>query len=299
MDTDRLAVFRAVAREGGFSRAAQRLFRTQPAVSQSIRVLEDELGQRLFDRQGRRTTLTPAGRILLEHADEAFAALERARDRMSSLSSLDIGLLRVAASDTTTCYVLPPVLRTFRDRHPGVELRISNRPTPAAVSDVADREADLALVTLPVKRPGLSALRLVAQEDVAVFAPDHPISRRRRIDLGQLARHPLLMLDQRSQTRRWLDALLASESLVPQIAMELGSVEVVKEMAALGFGVGVVPAFAIEHEIAAGVLDSRRFLPRPRVRQLGIVHGASESLSAAARVFVELLRESVGDRGRD
>ena len=88
MDTDRLAVFRAVAREGGFSRAAQRLFRTQPAVSQSIRALEEELGQRLFDRRGRRTTLTQAGRILLGHADAAFASLECARNEMAELSTL-------------------------------------------------------------------------------------------------------------------------------------------------------------------------------------------------------------------
>lgn len=298
MDSDRLVVFRAVAREGGFTRAARRLFRTQPAISQSIRALEGELGQRLFDRSGRRTTLTPAGLILLEHTDEAFAALERARERMAALSGLQIGELRIAAGDTTTCYVLPPVLRAFREAHPGVELRIRNRPSPAAVEDVAARDADLAVVTLPVRRAGLSALSLVAQEDVAIFAPDHPIGRRKRIGLEQLLVHPLLLLDRHSQTRRLLDGLIASSGIAPEIAMELGSVEVVKQLASLGFGVGVVPAAAVLRECRAGLLSSRRFLPRARIRELGIVHGSADSLSPAAVVFIRLALEILAP-GRD
>jgi len=291
MDSDRLSVFRAVAREEGFSRAARRLNRTQPAVSQAIRALEEELGQRLFERRGRRTRLTPAGRILLEHAEEAFASLERARERMSALSSLEIGELRIAAGDATTCYVLPPLLAEFRARHPRIELRIRNRPSPGAVEDVASREADLAVVTLPVRRAGISSLRLVSQEDVAIFAPDHPIAERKRVGLEQLLSHPLLLLDRNSQTRRLLDRLISAHGVVPQIAMELGSVEVVKQLALLGFGVGVVPASAVQRECEAGLLHSRRFLPRTQVRELGIAYAGADSLSPAAAVFVELACE--------
>ena len=289
MDMERLSAFRAVAREQSFSRAGARLFKTQPAVSQAVRSLEEELGQRLFVR-GRRSVLTPAGRVLLEHVEQAFDALERGRARLEALGELREGELAIGTSDTNACYVLPPVLRAFRARHPGVELRISNRPSPAAAEQVAAREVDVGFVTLPAQRAGLVSEPLVEREDVAICAPGHALASRRRVDLDTLLRHPLLLLDRGSSTRSFIDARLRAGGGDVHVAMELGSIEVIKALVALDFGVSIVPRIAVLAEVAAGSLHALRVFRRAEWRSLGVIYPARGPLARAAEVFVELAR---------
>ncbi len=291
LDSERLAAFRAVAREGGFSRAARVVHKTQPAVSQAIRALEDAVGERLFLRLGRTTLLTPAGRILLEHVDESFAALDRARARLSALHELETGELVIGTSDTNACYVLPPVLAAFRARHPGVEVRISNRPSPSTEAQVLAHEVDIGFVTLPAGSDRLVAEPLARREDVAIFPPDHPLAGRKRVRFAQLLDSPLLLLDTGSRTRAFIDERLRAEPARHRVAMELASIEVVKRLVALGFGVSVVPRIAVAAEVAAGTLASASVFSRAQARSLGVVYARTAPLSRAAEVFVEMARE--------
>lgn len=294
LDSDRLHAFRAVARAGGFSRAALRLHRSQPAVSQAVRALEEDVGEPLFLRLGRRVKLTAAGEILLEQTERAFAALDEARDRLQALRALEAGELVIGTSDTNACYLLPPVLAAFRERHPGVELRIRNRPSPATEAEVAEREVDLGFVTLPASDPRLEAEPVAVREDVAIVAPDHPLASRRRIPFERLLDEPLLLLDRGSRTRSWIDARIAEsadEGGRVRVAMELASIEVVKRMVGLGFGVSVVPRIAVEAERAAGRLAVVAISPRPPRRRIGFVTLRRVPLSRAAAAFVALARE--------
>src|SRR5882757_1289430 len=150
MDSERLRAFLAVARARNFSRAARRLGKTQPSVSQAVARLERDLGHALFVREGRTTHLAPAGRLLLEHAERIFDEMDRARARLSGLTELREGELVVGTSDTLACYALPPVFAAFHARYPGVELRLENRPSPAVVAQVAERAIHLGVVSLPV-----------------------------------------------------------------------------------------------------------------------------------------------------
>ncbi len=290
MHMERLAAFRAVAREQSFSRAASRLFKTQPAVSQAVGSLEQELGERLFLRLGRRTELTASGRVFLEHVEQAFDALARGRAELEALGELREGELSIGTSDTTACYVLPPVLRAFRERHPGVELRISNRPSPRTAEQVTSREVDLGFVTLPVERRGLRVEPLVEREDVAICAPGHELAVRRRVRLDTLVRHPLLLLDRGSSTRSFIDARLRGVGEPFRVAMELGSIEVIKQLVGLDFGVSIVPRIAVEAELAAGSLHAMRLFPRSDWRSLGAITPSSGPLPRAAEVFLELAR---------
>jgi len=294
VDTDKLSVFQAVAREGGFSRAARKLGRTQPAISQAIRGLEQHLGERLFVRHGRRISLTQAGEILLEHVDEAFAALDRGRLRLEALHELRGGVLTLGSSDTTACYLLPPVLAAFRARHPDVEVRISNRPSPRTIEQVIAREVDLGFVTLPAESAGLSSVPLMAREDVAIFSPVSPLATRKRIRFEHLLEHPLLLLDRGSRTRAFIDRCIAQSGCEARIAMELASIEVIKQLVALDFGASIVPAVAVERERRAGVLCTRRVWPRAEHRRLGAVYAEPGPLSRAAAVFLEMAREQLG-----
>ena len=291
LDSERLRAFHAVAREGGFSRAAARLHKTQPAVSQAVRALEEDVGEPLFLRLGRRVALTRAGEILLEHVEQSFAALDGARLRLAALSGLEAGELVIGTSDTNACYVLPPVLAAFRAAHPGIELRLANRPSPETERQVLEREVDVGFVTLPVEHPRLEAEPLLDREDVAIFAPGHRLAGRKRVRFEDLAREPLLLLDRGSRTRSWIDERLAACREAPRVAMELASIEVVKRLVTLGFGVSIVPRIAVEAEVAAGVLAVATLSPRGSARSLGVVYPRGAPLSRAADAFVALARE--------
>lgn len=296
-DSDRLAAFRAVARSGGFSRAAALLHKTQPAISQSVRALEDDVGEKLFLRLGRGVRLTPAGEILLEHVEESFAVLARARARLEARRDLVEGELVIGTSDTNACYVLPPVLAAFRDRYPGVELRLSNRPSPATEAQVLAHEVDVGFVTLPAESAGLETERMVTREDVAIFAPDNPLATRKRIRMGDLLAQPLLLLDRGSRTRAFIDDRIARVGGPAHVAMELASIEVVKRLVALGFGVSVVPRIAVEAELERGTLCAASVLPRSEARSLGVVTKKNAELSPAGQAFLEIARDVLGRSG--
>ncbi len=297
LDSDRLKTFRAVARARGFSRAAARLHKTQPAVSQAIRALEADVGEPLFLRLGREVRLTAAGEILLPYVEESFAVLDRARARLDALRGLETGTLTVGTSDTNACYVLPPVLAAFRRAHPGVELRLLNRPSPATERQLLRYDVDVGFVTLPVSSPDLASEPLFVREDVAIFAPDHPLAGRKRLRFDDLLVYPLLLLDTGSRTRSFIDERLRERADPPRIAMELASIEVIKRLVALGFGVSVVPRISVEAEVAAGTLRCASVFPRAQRRMLGVVYPRAAPLSHAAQSFVELARQLLS-RGR-
>jgi len=291
LDTERLAAFRAVADEQSFSRAARRLFKSQPAISQAVRSLEDELGERLLHRLGRRSVPTPAGEVLLEHVNQAFRALQRGRERIEAIQELREGSLAIGTSDTTACYVLPPVLRAFRERYPGVELRISNQPSPRTAEQVVRHEVDVGFVTLPIDHPRLHVEPLVPREDVAICAPGHPLARRRRLRLADLLAYPLILLDRGSGTRSFIDQKLRACDRPAEIAMEVASIEVIKRWVQLDLGVSIVPRIAVERELADASLHAMPVFPKREARQLGCVYPASSPLPRAARVFVEMALE--------
>ncbi len=292
MEIERLHAFLAVASEKSFTRAAEKLFRTQPAISQSIRLLEEDLGEPLFLRLGRSAILTEAGKILLEHVTQAFEALEQGRRRIESLKELREGELTIGASDTTSCYILPGILKQFRDRYPNVELRILNCPSPEAARQVASRKADIGIVTLPLEHPKLLCEPIVTREDVAICAPSHPLAKRTRISFSDLLSYPLLLLDRGSNTRNFIDSKLKETDLKPNIVMEMGSIEVIKKMVQMDFGVSIVPRISVQEEEKMKKLRTVRIFDKSECRQLGFVFQAKGEQPLAARVFMKIMKET-------
>jgi DNA-binding transcriptional LysR family regulator len=295
---DRLASFVAVAREGGFSRGARALGRTQSSLSQAVALLEHDLGEPLFVRDGRTTHLTDAGRVLLAHAERAFAELAAARAELAALRDLTAGTLSLGASDTFATYLLPPVFAAFRARYPDVDLRLDNRPSPAIAERVGARGLDLGVVSLPLPSAAAAAVRVEVigpQRDVAIVPPGHPLARARRVGLAHLAEHPLLLLDRSTATRAYLDAGFAARGLAPRVRMEMSSVEVLKRLVELGFGVSVVPQLAAAREVKEKTLVALPLanLPGAAARQVGLVTPTSGPLSRAARAFIEVVRTSL------
>lgn len=302
--TERLHALVEVARHEGFSRAARALGRTQSSLSQAVAALEADVGAALLVREGRRTRPTEGGKVLLAHAERVLAELERARAELDALRELTRGRLVVGTTDTLAMHVLPPVLAELRARHPGVELVLDHRPSPAVAERVAEGTVDLGFVTLPLPaalrlrgRPADAELRiepLAPLEDALVVRADHPLAKKGRVTAAELAREPLLLLDRTTAARAHLDAWLAARGAAPRVAMEMASVEVLLRLVELGFGATMVP------RVAAGAAAHRGLAAVPlaglRPRRVGLLTATVGPLSPAVRAFVAVARRAIRAR---
>jgi len=301
MDSARLAAFSAVATAGGFSKAAKQLGKTQSSVSQAVLLLERELGQKLFSRDGHRPRLTDAGRALLARATRIFEEMALAESELAGLSALDSGELVLGTSDTLACYFLPPVFAAFRERYPKVDLRIDNRPSPVIAERVSEGQVDLGIVSLPLPASlavsgraigeRLDCVELAPQEDVAVCSPGHALAKRRQVGVRELALHPLLLLDRTTSSRALVDLAFAAEGLRIELAMEMSSVEVLKRLAELGFGVAIVPRFSVQRERQGGTLRVLGLEQFGAQRSVGALTPRAFAPTRAALAFLALAQD--------
>lgn len=255
-----LRTLAVVARFGSFSRAATQLALTQPAVSMQIRQLEDAVGVRLLERAGRRVRPTAEGTIVLEHAARAFSELARAVERLHALRGVVAGPVRLGTGTAISMYVLPPLLRTLRARHPGVDLVVTTGTAADMARAVAEGDLDVGVVSLPVRRRELSVTPFITDEFVAIAAPGHW---RRRAPLDAAALQPeRFILDQRgAMSRRLIDEWLGRRGVVPVVQAELANTEATKELVMAGLGVSIASWFSVRREVAAGRLAVRRLRP--------------------------------------
>ncbi len=294
MDFYQLRSFCEIARQGSFTRAADKLFLTQPALSLQVKALEEELGEALFERVPNRLRLTVAGELLCGHAQAVLARLEVARGEISALRQELRGRLVMATSDTNCTYVLPRVLQAFREKYPQVEIEIRNKMSPEVARLVLDHEVDLGLVTLPVKHRDLVAEELFARQDVMICPPGHPLATKKKVRLQEVLKYPLLALEQGSTSRRFLEEACRQEQLELHTIMDLGSIEVLKRFVEIGMGLALVPQVAVAEEVASGRLLAIEVRGLPR-RAVGLVEHRGRRRSPVVAAFVELLKERVGE----
>ena len=292
MEVDQLKGFLETAREKSFTRAAEKLFRTQPAVSLQIKSLETELGQRLFERHGKRVSLTEAGRLLYSRAEQVLSILETIPHDMSGLGELRTGRLMIGTSDTHCAYVLPPVVETFRKVYPGVEIQLTDRMSPEVARLVVDGTVDFGIATLPVNDTRLDTDPLFMRREVVIACQDHPLSARSRLTLKHLAEEPILSLEEGSTSRSLTDRIFLEAGLHPRIAMELGSIEVIKKFVEIGLGIAIVPEVSVREEVGAGQLSLLKVRGIPS-RQVGIVRRAGGHLAPSAEIFIDFLKAQV------
>ena len=289
MTIDQIRGFCTVVEERSFSQAARRLHLTQPAISMQIKVLEEELQERLFDRAGRVLRLTQAGELLYARAQEVLRTLETVQHEIQELRGRVQGQLTVGCSDTISTYLLPEVLGRYMRQYADVRLTIHNKMSSEVVQMVLDCALDIGLATLPVQHPSLRVELLFERHDLAVCISSHPLAAQRRVALRELAQQRLLLLEPASRSRQWFDQALSEMGLQAGDFMELGSVEVLKAFARAGLGVAVVPAFAAPSgDDGLAAIPIQDLAPR----QVGIITHAVRTLSPAARALVQALKHS-------
>jgi len=293
MDFYQLRSFCEIARQGSFTRAADKLFLTQPALSLQVRALEAELGEALLERVPNRLRLTVAGELLYGHAQVVLARLEVARGEISALQERLRGRLVLATSDTNCTYALPGVLQDFRAAYPQVEIEIRNKMSPEVARLVLEHEVDLGLATLPVKHRDLVTEELFARKEVAICSPGHPLGAKKKVRLAEVLKYPLLALEQGSTSRRFLKEVCRKEEVELGTTMDLGSIEGLKRFVEIGMGVALLPQVAVAGEVEAGRLRAVEVRGLPR-RAVGLVEHWVRRRSPATAAFVGLLKEKVG-----
>jgi DNA-binding transcriptional LysR family regulator len=291
-----LAVFRAVARHQSFSRAAEELSISQPAVSAHVRELQRLYGVALFEQVGRRVRLTEAGRLLEEYADRLLALVEESRRALEELKGLARGRLSVGASTIPGTYFLPEALGRFKERHAGVELNLRIGDTHQALGMLRRGEVDLAVVgewhdAKEMSPGGVRSHPYRSDALVLVTAPEHRWARDGLADTKELEGELFILREHGSSTRANADALLRRIGVTPRIAMEWESTEAIKKAVQAGLGVSILSDRAVALEVEVGLL---RVISHPQLvcpRQFYVVTHADRRLSPAALAFQEMLLE--------
>lgn len=294
LENFRLTVFRAVAAQRSFRRAAEQLYLSQPAVTQQIKALEDLIGLPLFDRGGREVTLTPAGAQLLRHADESHATLERAAIDLAALKGHLSGTLRIAASTTIAQYILPPLVASFLRLHPEVRIELDSSNTESVADAVVTGRAALGLVEGPPHAGNLRSELWLADELVLLAPPSHEWAGQRSITLQQFASAPLLMRERGSGTREVIETALEGAGFAARdlhIAIELNSTEAILGCIESGAGVGFVSRSAVHRQLAAGSLAIIEVRGLSIHRDLLLLTPAGPEPTGPAAAMLELLRQ--------
>jgi LysR family hydrogen peroxide-inducible transcriptional activator len=261
MEMHQLRYFVAVAQTGNFSRAAERCHVSQPSLSQQIQKLERGLGQPLFNRLGRRAVLTDAGRLLLERATTILAAVEDAERRLRGGHDAGGGRLAVGAIPTIAPYLLPRALEGFVRHWPRVELMVREDVTAHLVQAVVEGELDLAIVALPIADERLAAESLLCEPLLVAMAPTHPLTRRRRITIQELAAERFILLNEMHCLGDQILNFCRANECQPQIACRSAQIGTVQALIALGQGVSLLP------DMARRADRSRTLVYRPLARE--------------------------------
>jgi DNA-binding transcriptional LysR family regulator len=297
MDLPQLEMFLAVAREKSFTRAGERLHVSQSAVSRQVGLLERELGGKLFHRDGRRVALTHAGELLLGIASGISRQVEDAAEQVSAVHDLRRGRLRLAGGMSVCMYILPRLVKRYRELHPDVDLRVTSGTSEAILRKMRAREIDLALLTLPVADRDVEVVPVLKEEMVVVTAPGHPLTRRGAVDPRELGRHPLILYEIGSRTRDAVETYLQEEGVSFDVVMESENAEIIKAMVATGVGVTVLSHATVVPDLRHRRLAFARLKGRKVYRETGWVHLASDyvprSVTEMLRVFRELRAEFV------
>ena len=287
-------VFEAVARHLSFSRAAEELHLSQPAVSMQVRGIETILGLRLTEQLGKKIFLTEAGREVL-HASQAITArLDDLRLNLSQLRSIDSGQLNIAVTSTVNA-VATDILARFRSRHPGVSIHldVSNR---AAVLDLlASNRTDLAIMGQVPEDIGLEATRFMDNPLVVIAPPDHPLARKKSVSVEALASESFLVREAGSGTRGAMERFFAARGQEIRSSMEMSSNEAIKQAVQAGLGLGILSLQTLEMELALKRLAVLKVVGFPILRHWYIVHRADKRLSPAAQAFKAFVLEPTAE----
>ncbi len=286
-----LTVFHAVARNLSFSRAAEQLYISQPALSRQVQELEKAVGARVFHRQGKRISLTDAGRRVYDYAQRLLDLTDELEQAIGELEDVARGHLRLVASSTTGVYVLPAFLGLFRGRYPEIEISLHVSNSQQAAAAMVQDGYHLGFVSMEIEAPGLQWQTLGTDELVIASRPDHPFVHG-TVPVEELFGEAFLLREPGSGTRRCLEREMERLGVRPRRVLEMGSTEAIKRGLAAGLGISAIPKRALTEEEARGSLGLVKVEGMDLRRPLGILTRKGSRLPPAALAFSAALQKS-------
>lgn len=290
MDLAELQVFLTVASERSFSRAAARLHRTQPAVSQAIRRLEEDLGERLFDRSAKDGKLTEAGRVLLDYAQRLMRLAEEADSAVRELRDLQRGRVLIGANEAAL-HVLLPLIDHFRQDFPRIQLDIRRVPSRQIGVEVQQRSLDFGVLSFPPAERGLASIKLGEDELVMLMAPIHPLAGRKQVSMTELGQQSVIAHNEASPARERVLRLFEQRHEPLNITIALPSLDGIKRAVEMNLGVALLPRRCAITEIARGTLVAATVTQVRLPRHLRLVYRQTGELSHAAASFLDVARK--------
>jgi DNA-binding transcriptional LysR family regulator len=295
MELSQLEVFLAVAREHRFSRAAEKLYRTQSAVSQTIRKLEQELGESLFDRSSREGILTDAGQVLYEYAEKLLNLRHDAHESLAELRELQKGKLVIAANEFTALYLLP-VLADYRRLHPMIKITVQRALGSRIPDDVLRHSTELGVLSYKPEESGLHSVVCYLDELVLVVPPKHPLATAHDVSIRQLGAESFVAHIVSSPYREKVLQTFQRHKTPLHMDLELPTLQAIKQFVALGSGVALMPEISVETEVARGELVRIPVRELRVQRKLRLIYRKEAGLSHAARAFLKVAEAVARER---
>jgi len=286
MDFDQLETFLEVARLSSFSRAAEKRFRTQPAISSQIRSLEEEVGAKLLDRSGGRVSITASGKLFLKFAEDMLEARKMMLTAVAETERVPKGEIVVGANEGTCLHILPEVFAEFKKQYPDVNISITRSDYGKILESVIDNSVDFGVVSLPVNDPRLTVVLIHRDELVIIVPPKHPLSKLKSATIAEAANFPLVV-PKGGHTRDALENLFYERKLKPRYTMELDSSELLKRFVAADAGVGFIARSNVLEDIRANALVAIPISDGVIRRDLALVFRKDKALSRAALAFID------------
>lgn len=290
-------VFYTAARHGSLTVAARELSISQPAVSQTIRLLEEELGAKLFTRVSRGIRLTPEGELLYPYAEQAVKSLEQGEQKLREMLNLDLGEVRIGASDMTLRFYLLPYLETFHERFPSIKVNVTNAPTPATLDLLTEGKIDFGVVSTPFESgENIQVMPVKEIEDVFVAGRRFIAYKNRMLDLQELEHMPIISLEQRTSTRSYMDRFLSENGVILQPEFELATSDMIVQFALRNLGVGSVMKEFAREDLDNGKLFELRFNKIIPKRRFCVVTDQKRKLSPAAERVLAIINGNQCER---
>lgn len=290
MDINQLEVLIAVAQEKSFSRAAEKLHRTQPAISQAIRRLETEIGEPLFDRSSKDGTMTAAGRVLFGLAQQMINLRHGAHAAIKELKGLHRGKLSLSANEYTVMYLLP-LLPLFRARHPHIKIEVKRSLASRISSEILARETEIGIVSFKPNDAAITAVPVLTDELALIVPPDHPLAEKKVVSVRELGAESFVAHNVPSPYRERVIRTFEKYRTPLNISLEMPTLEAIKRFVEGGMGVALVPRLTAQAEIARGQVAALAVREMKLERKLYLIYRKGATLSHAARAFLRVARE--------
>src|SRR5215208_1260538 len=258
MDLRQLEIIRAIADTGSFTAAGQKLHVSQSAISRQILLLEEELGEPVFHRIGRRIRITPAGESLLQLSHRVFRDLQETVSTISDKRESLSGAMRLVGGMTVCLYVFPALLAEVRRVHPHLDLKVTVGSAERSITMLRSGAGDLGMLTLPVDTSDLVSVPVLQEELLLITYPTHPLAKKKTITPADLDKQHFVLFETGSITRRLVEEFFTRERIEPEIIMETENVEIIKAMVRNGLGISVIPWQAAAADVRTGQLFCSR-----------------------------------------